>query len=147
MGDLLWREHSKEHKALFYSVPKNITFADKEFLRVFEDQDLINSELYRSIKDITVSLAFNLDGRTFELGSKITKVSSIDNAYLQVSYLNKQSFMDFAEEVKQARYNLSNIMAICESKPIVNIVAKEPYMYKSQVIDKISRGKGYEINY
>jgi len=135
----------KSNKDLFYSAPKNITFADNEFLRVFEDQDLINSELYRTNKDIIIALVFNLAGRIFDLGFKITKVSSIDNAYLQVSYLNKQSFMDFSEMVKQTRYNLSNIMLICESRPIANIVAKEPYMYKSQVIDKISRGKGYEV--
>jgi len=135
----------KSNKDLFYSAPKNITFADNEFLRVFEDKDLINSELYRSTKDIIIEITFNLDGRTFGLGFKITKVSSIDNAYLQISYLDKQSFMDFAQQVEQTRYNLSNIMVICESRPIANIVAKEPYMYRSQVIDKISRGKGYEV--
>lgn len=135
----------KSNKDLFYSAPKNITFADNEFLRVFEDQDLINNELYRTTKDITIALAFNLNGQTFNLGFIITKVSSIDNAYLQVSYLDKQPFMDFSVMVKQTNYNLSNIMLICESRPIANIVAKEPYMYKSQVIDKISRGKGYEV--
>ncbi|WP_312339044.1 ATP-dependent nuclease [Anaerospora hongkongensis] len=135
----------KSNKDLFYSAPKNITFADNEFLRVFEDQDLINNELYRTTKDITIALAFNLNDRTFDLGFIITKVSSIDNAYLQVSYLDKQPFMDFSVMVKQTSYNLSNIMLICESRPIANIVAKEPYMYKSQVIDKISRGKGYEV--
>ena len=92
----------KSNKDLFYSAPKNITFADNEFLRVFEDQDLINSELYKNNKDITIALAFNLDDRTFDLGFKITKVSSIDNAYLQVSYLDKQPFMDFSEAVKQS---------------------------------------------
>lgn len=135
----------KSNKDLFYSAPKNITFNDNEFLRVFEDQDLINSELYRTSKDITIALAFKLDDQIFNLGFKITKVSSIDNAYLQVSYLDKQPFMDFSERVKQTRYNLSNIMLICESRPIANIVAKEPYMFKSQVMDKISRGKGYEV--
>lgn len=135
----------KSNKSLFYSGPKNITFADNEYLRVFEDQDLINSELYKSNKDIIISISFNLNKRTFKLGFQITKVSSIDNAYLQVSYIDKQTFLDFAEEIKQTQYNLSNIVVICESRPTANIVAKEPYMYKSQVEDKISRGKGYEV--
>lgn len=34
---------------------------------------------------------------------------------------------------------------INESRPIPNIVAKEPYMYKAQVLDKIAKGKGYEV--
>ena len=135
----------KSNKSLFYSGPKNITFVDNEYLRVFEDQDLINSELYKSNKDIIISISFNLNKRTFKLGFQITKVSSIDNAYLQVSYIDKQTFLDFAEEIKQTQYNLSNIVVICESRPTANIVAKEPYMYKSQVEDKISRGKGYEV--
>lgn len=135
----------RSNKAHFYSFPKNITFADNEFLRVYEDQDLINKDLSKRSKDITISLTYSLDGRTFNLGFKITKVSSIDNAYLQVSYLDKQAFMDFSEEVKQTRYNLSNILVVSESRPIANIIAKEPYMYKSQVLDKISRGKGYEV--
>ena len=135
----------KSNKTRFYSLPKNITFADNEYLRVFEDQDLINKELSKGSKDIIISLSYCLYGRTYTLGFKITKVSSIDNAYLQVSYLDKQAFMDFSEEVKRTSYNLSNIAVISESRPIANIVAKEPYMYKSQVLDKISRGKGYEV--
>lgn len=135
----------RSNKARFYSFSKNIAFADNEYLRVFEDQDLINKELGKRSKDITISLDFSLAGRTFNLGFIITKVSSIDNAYLQVSYVDKQAFMDFSEEVRQTEYNLSNILVISESRPIANIVAKEPYMYKSQVLDKISRGKGYEV--
>lgn len=135
----------KSNRSLFYSAPKNIVFADKEYLRVFEDQDLINSELYKNSKNITISATLRLNEKVFDLGFQITKVSSIDNAYLQIYYVEKQTFMDFSDEVKLTRYNLSNIIVICESRPIANIVAKEPYMYKSQVLDKISRGKGYEV--
>ena len=41
--------------------------------------------------------------------------------------------------------NLANFFGINESRPIPNIVAKEPYMYKAQVLDKIAKGKGYEV--
>lgn len=32
-----------------------------------------------------------------------------------------------------------------ETRPIANIISKEPYMYKGQVLSKISKGKGYEV--
>ena len=37
------------------------------------------------------------------------------------------------------------IIVISESRPIANIIVKEPYMYRPQVMEKISKGKGYEV--
>jgi AAA15 family ATPase/GTPase len=135
----------KSNKSKFYASSNNISFTEKEYLRAFEDQDLINTELYSENKDILITISIELNGRVFELGLQISKVLSVDNAYLQVSYINKESFWEFSEEVKSTQYNLTNIIIICESRPVANIVAKEPYMYKNQVLDKISRGKGYEV--
>ena len=135
----------KRDKKRFYSTPKNINFSDNEFLRIYEDRDLINKNLYTRNKDITISLTLGFDGNSYELGFIITKVAGLDNAYLQVAYVNKDKFIEFALSVADTNYNLANILVICESRPIANIVAKEPYMFKSQIADKISRGKGYEV--
>lgn len=135
----------KSNKNLFYSSSKNINFIDMEYLRVFQDEDLVNKDMYKTNKDIQIILSVEFNNREFQLGFQITKVSSIDNAYLQVSYVDKDEFLRFASEVTAASYNLTNVIVICESRPVANIIAKEPYMYKNQVLDKISKGKGFEV--
>lgn len=135
----------KRNKKLFYSSPKNINFSENEILRIYEDRDLINKNLYARNKDITISLKLNFRSNLYQLGFVITKVAGLDNAYLQVAYVNKEEFIKFSESLIDTPYNLATVLVICESRPIANIVAKEPYMFKSQITDKISRGKGYEV--
>lgn len=132
-------------KSFFIPIPKNINFSDNEYLRIYEDRDLINKDLYVRNKDITISLVFDFNNCSYNLGFVIKKVIGLDNAYLQVEYVNKDSFADFSASLNRTEYNLSTVLVICESRPIANIVAKEPYMFKSQISDKISRGKGYEV--
>lgn len=62
------------------------------------------------------------------MGFIISKVQNIDNAYLQVRYENKEEFFRFANELASRGYNLVNGVVICESRPIANIITKEPYM-------------------
>ena len=135
----------KRDKKSFYATSKNILFSDNEYLRIFEDKDLVNVDLLKNCKDIEIELVIKYNDVAYNLGFQITKVLGLDNAYLQTSYIDKNEFNDFSNEVKMSEFNLTNVLIICESRPTANIVAKEPYMYKSQVIDKISRGKGYEV--
>lgn len=135
----------KRNKNLFYSNPKNINFADNEYLRVFEDKDLFNTEAYKENKDIFITICLDFKGNDYNLGFKISKVKGLDNAYLQVEYIDKSQFIAFSDAVNPESFNLTNVILICESRPIANIVAKEPYMYKAQILDKLRRGKGYEV--
>lgn len=135
----------KRNKKLFYSNPKNINFADNEYLRVFEDKDLFNAENYKENQDIFIKICLDFKGNDYNLGFKISKVKGLDNAYLQVEYIDKSQFMAFSNAVYPESFNLTNVILICESRPIANIVAKEPYMYKAQILDKLRRGKGYEV--
>lgn len=146
----LWRicyeaNIQKRDKCRFYSSPKNINFSDNEFLRVFEDKDLINNSLYGNNKDIEITICLDFNNITYELGFKITKVKGLDNAYLHIDYVDKNQFSNFSSAVRTTNYNLATVLVICESRPIANIVAKEPYMYKAQIADKLSRGKGHEV--
>lgn len=146
----LWRicyeaNIQKRDKCRFYSSPKNINFSDNEFLRVFEDKDLINNSLYGNNKDIEIIICLGFNNTTYELGFKITKVKGLDNAYLQIDYIDKNQFSNFSSAVSVTEYNLATALVVCESRPIANIVAKEPYMYKAQIADKLSRGKGHEV--
>ena len=136
----------KRDKNRFYANPRNINFADNEFLRVFEDKDLFNSTLFDKNKDISITIHLNYNGNDYNLGFVITKVKVLDNAYLQVDYVDKGAFTSFSERISNEKStNLTNVFNICESRPIANIVAKEPYMYKAQIMDKLRRGKGYEV--
>jgi predicted ATP-dependent endonuclease of OLD family len=141
---LCYDKNIKTKKNGFYSNPRNIAFHEMEFLRVFDDSDLIT---YGSdSRDITISLTIELNGTSYTLGFIITKVLTINDAYVQIEYLDKFAFNNFSDAVSEiSDYNLTTIISINESKPIANIITKEPYMYKAQVKEKISKGKGYEV--
>ena len=138
--------NTKKDKKGFYSVAHNIPFLEMEYLRVYSDSDLFPRSCQAKDATILICLTIELDESEFILGFKISKVSNIDNAYLQVDYDNIEEFKGFAEKViERPSCNLSNIIVTSESRPIANIIVKEPYMYRPQVMEKISKGKGYEV--
>lgn len=138
--------NTKKDKKGFYSVAHNIPFQEMEYLRVYSDNDLFPRSCQAKDAIIHICLTIELDEAEFILGFKVSKVSNIDNAYLQVDYDNIEEFKRFAEKViEKPNCNVSNIIVISESRPIANIIVKEPYMYRPQVMEKISKGKGYEV--
>lgn len=138
--------NTKKDKKGFYSVAHNIPFQEMEYLRVYSDSDLFPQNCQAKDAIIRICLTIELDEEEFILGFKVSKVSNIDNAYLQVDYENIEEFKKFSEKViGRNNCNVSNVIVISESRPIANIIVKEPYMYRSQVIEKISKGKGYEV--
>ncbi|WP_321834343.1 ATP-dependent nuclease [Clostridium butyricum] len=138
--------NTKKDKKGFYSVARNIPFSEMEYLRVFSDSDLFPENCQTKDAIISISLNIVLDDEEFILGFKISKVSNISNAYLHIDYEEPEQFNEFANKVDGiAECNISNIIVISESRPIANIIAKEPYMYRAQVLEKISKGKGYEV--
>lgn len=132
----------KSNKKKFYASCKNIPFRDMEYLRVFEDKDLLNNP---SKNDIDIVLKIEFYSEEFSLGFQITKQQSVDNSYLQISYKDYNEFQRFSQKFLDSDFNLTNAIVICESRPVANIIAKEPYMYKNQIMEKISKGKGYEV--
>lgn len=138
--------NTKKDKKGFYSAAHNIPFQEMEYLRVYSDSDLFPQSCQAKDAIIRICLTIELDEAEFILGFKVSKVSNIDNAYLQVDYENIEEFKRFSEKViERNNCNVSNVIVISESRPIANIIVKEPYMYRSQVIEKISKGKGYEV--
>ena len=146
----LWKmcyDHNvKKGKKGFYSVARNLIFKSMEFIRVYHDEDIF--PMGCSAKDAKCSIVMKIEheAREFNLGFKINKVSNIDDAYLKIEYIDADEFKLFAQMVEEIQgKNLSTFFVINESKPIPNIMAKEPYMYKAQVLDKIAKGKGHEV--
>lgn len=90
---LCYDKNIKTKKNGFYSNPRNIAFHEMEFLRVFDDSDLIT---YGSdSRDITISLTIELNGTSYTLGFIITKVLTINDAYVQIEYLDKFALIIF----------------------------------------------------
>ncbi|HEM5074962.1 ATP-dependent nuclease [Streptococcus suis] len=139
----------KKDKKGFYTGARNLVFENMEGIRIFHDNDLF----YPGTRNVEITLTFrypnngNIGGDIdYKLGFSISKVITIDNAYYQVQYLNYEEFKKFAIYVKQdIRHNLTNFLSISESRPISSIKAKEPYMYKAQILSKILKGKTSEV--
>lgn len=146
----LWKmcydNNLKKDKSGFYSTAHHLKFESMEFIRVYHDEDLFPIGCSRKNAKCSVTLAIEYNNQNYNLGFTVSKVSNIDDAYLQVEYIEGSSFKNFASMVATIQgKNLATFFAINESRPIPNIVAKEPYMYKAQVLDKIAKGKGYEV--
>lgn len=129
-------------KNSFYVNPRNLQFVNMESIRIYNDIELFND--YKKIIEITVVIEFeNID---YTLGFKINAPRSVRNAYLQLNYVNQDEFKKFAKMVNNITgKSLASFININEAKTLTNIVAKEPYMYKDQIKDKISKGKSYEV--
>lgn len=136
----------KKNKTQFYSKARNLLFRDMEYIRVYHDMDLFYHGCSKKDAETKILLEIEYNGIVYSLGFKIEKVKSLDDAYYQTYYMDDTEFQNFAATVNSvAGKNLANFIAISESRPIANIIAKEPYMYKDQILDKIAKGKGYEV--
>ena len=135
----------KKDKQGFYAASRNLPFKDLEYIRVYNDMDLYPAGC--KIKDATIEITLVLTYQDvdYTLGFTVTKVTSIDDAYLKVSYIDCSEFRRFANMVKETGKKLDTFVTINETRPIANIIAKEPYMYKPQIMDKIAKGKSYEV--
>lgn len=135
----------KKDKSGFYAYSRNLPFRDMEFIRVYSDMDLF--PVGCAIKDATmyITLVIEYQEIAYSLGFSISKVTTIDNAYLQVGYIHATEFKKFENMVVGLGKKLDTFLTVNESRPVANIIVKEPYMYKAQVMDKIAKGKGYEV--
>ena len=146
----LWKmcydNNLKKDKSGFYSTAHHLKFESMEFIRAYHDEDLFPIGCSGKDAKCAVTLVIEYNGQSYNLGFTVSKVSNIDDAYLQVDYIDGNAFKSFATMVAGIQgKNLATFFGINESRPIPNIVAKEPYMYKAQVLDKIAKGKGYEV--
>lgn len=145
----LWKmcydQNLKKDKAGFYANERNLPFRDMEFIRVYNDMDLY--PVGCAVKDATICITLRIEyeGNIYSLGFRISKVGSIDNAYLKIDYEDRNEFKRFEQVATAKSKKLDTFLTVNESRPVANIIAKEPYMYKAQVKDKIAKGKGYEV--
>lgn len=136
----------KQKPTGFYATARNLLFRNMGIIRVSHDGDLFPYDIKKKDFVCTVSLTFELGGDSFELGFIISKPTTIDDAYLQITYANNNEFTRFANAVALLpNHNLTNVISINESRPVAFISAHEPKMTAAEVREKILRGKNHEV--
>ena len=136
----------KQKPTGFYATARNLLFRNMGIIRVSHDANLFPYDIRKKDLICTVSLTFELGGDSFDLGFIISKPTTIDDAYLQITYANNNEFTRFANAVSLLpNHNLTNVISINESRPVAFISAHEPKMTAAEVREKILRGKSHEV--
>lgn len=119
----------KQKPTGFYATARNLLFRNMGIIRVSHDGDIFPYDIKKKDFICTVSLTFELGGDSFDLGFIISKPTTIDDAYLQIMYVNNNEFTRFANAVALLpNHNLTNVISINESRPVAFISAHEPKM-------------------
>lgn len=130
----------------FYSPSTNIyiNFEDLNFIRLSEDEDI----LFPGKTSCKIAVVFAEDigeeVETYKLDFTLTK-PNIKNAYVRISRTNDDEFQKLLSRLNILNIKLDEFIFIHQTSPVSNILRKEPYMYKGQVLKKIQRGKSDEV--
>lgn len=118
-----------------------IPFGDLTFIRLINDTDLFFEAPNQARITVNIKDKENVFALTFEL----SKPKSISNSYLRFKTVNHREFEKFALFLKQQQIKLDEAIFIYQTKPVSNILNKEPFMNSGQVLKKISVGKSGEV--
>ncbi len=118
----------------FYSVSKNLNFADIESLRVSDDKDVFHTLSGNNKAELELVMRFSDEDENYKLGFKVTKAGHINNAYFQISYLCPEEFTRFASLTEKYGKSLRNLIMFTETRPISKILSFEPYILDSREV-------------
>lgn len=118
-----------------------IPFNEFSFLRLINDTDLF----FERPNTCRITLKINVNDQIFTLAFEIGKPKSINNSYLRFKTISNREFENFASHMRGRRTSLDKIFFFYQTKPISNILSKEPFMNKGQILRKISIGKSGEV--
>lgn len=145
---LLWKKCFdniiQSNKTSFYKIDKAgryIPFNDLNFIRLINDTDLF----YTSPNETRITLLIDFDNNEYNLTFEISKPKSIKDSYLRYRTINHREFERFAAALKTKRIKLTESIFVYQTKPVANILDKEPFMNKGQILKKISLGKSGEV--
>lgn len=145
---LLWKNcydrivNSK--KTGFYKidgVSNYIPFGELSFLRLINDTDLF----FEAPNKCEICLIISHNNIDYSLAFEISKPKVINNSYYRFLTKNYNQFQNFASLLHSLRIKLNEALFIYQTKPISNILSKEPFMNSGQVLKKISIGKSHEV--
>lgn len=145
---LLWKKCFESiirpNKTDFYkndNVKRYLPFNELRFIRLMNDVDLF----FSSPNIAKISLTIIYKDNEYKLGFEISKPQSIRNSYLRFQTLNYREFTNFATALKADRIKLTDTIFVYQAKPVANILEKEPFMNRGQILQKISLGKSGEV--
>lgn len=118
-----------------------IPFGELSFLRLINDVDLF----FEAPNKCEITLKITHEGMDFSLSFEVSKPKVIKNSYYRLITKQYQQFRNFAATLNHLRIKLDEVLFIYQTKPISNILSKEPFMNNGQVLKKISIGKSHEV--
>ena len=121
-----------------------INFEDLHFIRLASDEDILYPG--RTTCNLKVVFAEETNGplQYYALDFTLTK-PNIKNAYVRVIQGDEDEFGRLSERLGQLNIKLREFVFIHQTSPVSNVLSKEPYMFKGQIIKKIQRGKSDEV--
>lgn len=124
------------------SVALYIAFEDLYFLRLTKGTDLF----YGQKRSCEITLVFNEEdtNSSYELGFKLS-VPQITDSYIRLSRMLPDQFTQFKDRMDTQNIRLQEFLFIQQTAPVANVLSKEPYMYRGQVVKKIEKGKSDEV--
>ena len=121
-----------------------ITFEDLNFIRIYGDDDIFFPGRTECCIAVTFIEEIDTEFQEYTLEFALTK-PNIKNAYIRVCQNNEEEFAAFSERLSDLNIKLQEFIFIHQTSPISNVLRKEPYMYKGQVLKKIQNGKSDEV--
>lgn len=146
---LLWEKCyllliQSSNRKIFYtnSTNRHLSFKDLDFIRIIDDKDLFFGAPYKT--KIILKIA-NSSGNIFNLGISLEKPSTINNSSLRVAKIDENEFLNFATYVNEQLKKLDEIIFIYQTRPISNILQKEPFFNIGKIKKNIEKGLSQEV--
>ncbi|UTW03058.1 AAA family ATPase [Amphritea atlantica] len=122
-----------------------VNYQELDFLRITKDDDLFFHPGRGTSTCAEVSLILSSGENDYELGFKISRPTSIENAFLRVQPINEDQFSSFAEAFTGAGRFLDEAVFIYQTRPVSGVHQFEPYFNEAQVKKRIQRGLSHEV--
>lgn len=131
----------------FYKVRKStnryVNYQELDFLRITNDNDLFFHHARDKCAEVTLSLYLN--DQDFELGFKISRPTSISNAFFRIQPIDQDQFTAFAESIVADGMTLDDAIFIYQTRPVAGVLQYENYCNEGQVKKKIQKGLSHEV--
>jgi len=131
----------------FYKVRKStnryVNYQELDFLRITNDNDLFFHHARDKCAEVTLSL--NLNDQDFELGFKVSRPTSISNAFFRIQPIDQDQFTSFAENIVADGMTLDEAIFIYQTRPVAGVLQYENYCNEGQVKKKIQKGLSHEV--
>jgi len=125
------------------STSRYVNYQELDFLRVTNDNDLFFHSGRTRNAEITLTLC--IDGTPFKLGFKISRPTSISNAFFRIQPIEQGQFSVFAERIVAEGKTLDEAIFIYQTRPVAGVLQYEPYLNEAQVTKKIQKGISHEV--